>query len=237
MAAREAAPAGRPAPAEQGEPAASDQGSRAPGLRERKKQQTAARIWQAAVELFVERGFDKVSVAEIAAAADVSKMTVFNYFGTKEDVLLGPREEHVADAADAVRDRAPGESAAEALRRQLLDLIEARDASVGLSDSARTLQVLRLITETPVLLHRAHAFHLRRQELLAEVLAAETGDAVLAEVAAAQLIGVRNAVFAEVHRRRVADVPLDQVAADAARLARDAFALVEKGLSGYAVKA
>ncbi|WJV47729.1 TetR/AcrR family transcriptional regulator [Streptomyces flavofungini] len=229
MAAREATPAG--------EPAASDQVGRAPGLRERKKRQTAARIWQAAVELFVERGFDKVSVAEIAAAADVSKMTVFNYFGTKEDLLLSPMEEHVADAAEAVRARAPGESAAEALRRQLLDLIEARDSSVGLSDSARTLQVLRLITETPVLLHRAHSFHLRRQELLADVLAAETGDAVLAEVAAAQLIGVRNAVFAEVHRRRVAGVPLDQVAADAARLAKDAFGLVEKGLSGYAVKA
>lgn len=210
---------------------------RVPGLRERKKRQTASRIWAAAVELFLERGFDQVSVAEIAAAADVSKMTVFNYFGTKEDVLLGPMEEHVTDAADAVRDRAPGESAADALRRHLLGLIEARDASVGLSDSPRTLQVLRLVTETPVLLHRAHAFHLRRQQLLAAVLAEETGDAVLAEVAAAQLIGVRNAVFAEVHRRRMADVPLDTVAADAARLARDAFDLVEKGLSGYAVKA
>ncbi|MFH8797018.1 TetR/AcrR family transcriptional regulator [Streptomyces sp. NPDC017941] len=224
MPARRAASADKPTPP-------------APGLRERKKQQTASRIWHAAVDLFVERGFDKVSVAEIAAAADVSKMTVFNYFGTKEDVLLAPMEEHVSDAAEAVRTRAPGESAADALRRQLLDLIEARDPSVGLSDSPRTLQVLRLVTETPVLLHRAHAFHHRRQQLLATTLAEETGDPVLAEVAAAQLIGVRNAVFAEVHRRRMAGTPLDEVAAEAASLARGAFALVEKGLSGYAVKA
>lgn len=216
--------------------AAQDAAPRTPGLRERKKRQTASRIWNAAVELFLERGFDKVSVAEIAAAADVSKMTVFNYFGTKEDVLLGPMEEHVSDAADAVRARAPGESAADALRRHLLALIEARDAAVGLSDNPRTTQVLRLVAETPVLLHRAHSFHLRSQQFLAEVLAAETDDAVLAEVAAAQLIGVRNAVFTEVHRRRTAGHPLDQVAADAARLADDAFDLVEKGLSGYAVK-
>ncbi|MVO90668.1 TetR family transcriptional regulator [Streptomyces sp. p1417] len=219
-------------------PASADESSvRAPGLRERKKQQTASRIWHAAVDLFVERGYDKVSVAEIAAAADVSKMTVFNYFGTKDDVLLAPMEEHVSDAADAIRARASGESAADALRRRLLDLIEARDPSVGLGDSPRTLQVLRLITETPVLLHRAHAFHHRSQQLLATALAEETGDAVLAEVAAAQLIGVRNAVFAEVHRRRMAGTPLDEVAATAEALARDAFDLVEKGLSGYAVKA
>ncbi|KUF15659.1 TetR/AcrR family transcriptional regulator [Streptomyces silvensis] len=219
-------------------PASADESSvRAPGLRERKKQQTASRIWHAAVDLFVERGYDKVSVAEIAAAADVSKMTVFNYFGTKDDVLLAPMEEHVSDAADAIRARASGESAADALRRRLLDLIEARDPSVGLGDSPRTLQVLRLITETPVLLHRAHAFHHRSQQLLATALAEETGDAVLAEVAAAQLIGVRNAVFAEVHRRRMAGTPLDEVAATADALARDAFDLVEKGLSGYAVKA
>ncbi|MFD9909943.1 TetR/AcrR family transcriptional regulator [Streptomyces sp. NPDC059063] len=207
------------------------------GLRERKKRQTAERIWLAAVDLFVERGFDKVSVAEIAAAADVSKMTVFNYFGTKEDLLLSRMERYVPDAADAVRNRAPGESAAEALRARLLELIEVRDPSLGLSDNPRTIEILRLIAETPVLLHRAHRFHLRGQRLLADVLAEETGEPVLAEVAAAQLIGVRNAVFAEVQRRRAAGASLDEAAEAAAQLARDAFDLVEKGLSGYAVKA
>ncbi|MEI5099077.1 helix-turn-helix domain-containing protein [Streptomyces sp. PmtG] len=211
--------------------------AREPGLRERKKRQTAQRIWRAAVDLFAERGFDKVSVAEIAAAADVSKMTVFNYFGTKEDLVLRPMEEHIGDAAAAVRGRAPGESAVDALRRQLLDLIAERSPAVGLSDDQRALQTLRLVLETPVLLQRAHDFHLRGQTLLAEQLAAETGEPVLAQVAAAQLIGVRHVVCTDIMRRRMAGAPLDRLAADADRLARAAFDLLEKGLREYAVKA
>ncbi|MFD0551785.1 TetR/AcrR family transcriptional regulator [Streptomyces rectiviolaceus] len=78
------------------------------GLRARKKKQTAARIWRVAVDLCSERGFDHVSVAEIAEAAEVSKMTVFNYFGTKEGVIVSPMEEHVGDPARAVRERQPG---------------------------------------------------------------------------------------------------------------------------------
>src|SRR3954452_12818478 len=103
------------------------------GLRERKKLQTAMRIYRTAVELFVERGFDAVSVAEIADAAEVSKMTVFNYFGTKEDLVFRPTEEHFGDAARAFREREPGESAVDAVRRQFLDMVEARDPSIGLN--------------------------------------------------------------------------------------------------------
>ncbi|MFK8847602.1 TetR/AcrR family transcriptional regulator [Streptomyces sp. Ac-502] len=78
------------------------------GLRERKKLQTERRVWRTAVELFLERGFEKVSVQEIAAAAEVSKMTVFNYYGSKEDLVLKPMEHHAEDAARAVHSRAPG---------------------------------------------------------------------------------------------------------------------------------
>lgn len=211
--------------------------ARRPGLRERKKRQTAERIWRAAVDLFIERGFDKVSVAEIAEAADVSKMTVFNYFGTKEDLILGPMEEHVADVADAVRGRALGESAVDAVRRQLLGAIAERSPAVGLSDDRRSLETVRLILETPVLLKRAHDFHMRGQTLLADALAEETVEPVLAQVAAAQLIGVRNAVCSDAMRRRMAGEPLDAIAADTERHARAAFDLLEKGLSGFAVKA
>lgn len=76
-------------------------------LRERKKLQTRHRLLAAATALFAERGFDKVSVAEIAEAAEVSKMTVFNYFAGKEDLVLAPMEEHIGDVARAVRDRPP----------------------------------------------------------------------------------------------------------------------------------
>lgn len=203
------------------------------GLRERKKRQTAHRIWRTALDLFVERGFDKVSVAEIAAAADVSKMTVFNYFGTKEDVLLAPLEAHVADAADAVRDRAPGESAVTALRRQFLAKVEERDPSIGLSDDVGVVRLLRLISDTPALARRVMLFQMRGIALLTDVLAEETGDRLTAGIAAHQLVSARDAVVVENHRRLLAGDRADAMAADCAALAERAFDLVEKGLQGY----
>lgn len=203
------------------------------GLRARKKRQTASRIWRSALDLCLERGFDKVSVAEIAAAADVSKMTVFNYFGTKEDVLLGPMEEHVADAADAVRGRGPGESAVDALRRQFLAGVAGRDPSIGLSDDPRLLQMRRLISDTPALARRTLIFQMRGVELLADVLAEETGDRLLAGVAAQQLVAARDAVILENHRRLLAGDRAEDMADDCAALAERAFDLVEKGLQGY----
>ena len=203
------------------------------GLRERKKRQTAHRIWRTALDLFLERGFDKVSVAEIAAAADVSKMTVFNYFGTKEDVLLAPMEEHVADAADAVRHRGPGESAVTALRRQFLAKIDERDPSIGLSDDAAVVQLHRLISDTPALARRVMLFQMRGIGLLTDVLAEETGDRLTAGIAAHQLVSARDAVVIENHRRLLAGERADAMAADCAALAERAFDLVEKGLQSY----
>ncbi|APY87492.1 TetR family transcriptional regulator [Streptomyces alfalfae] len=207
------------------------------GLRERKKRQTAHRIWRTALDLFVERGFDKVSVAEIAAAADVSKMTVFNYFGTKEDVLLAPLEAHVADAADAVRDREPGESAVAALRRQFLAKVDGRDPSIGLSDDVGVVQLLRLISDTPALARRVMLFQMRGIALLTDVLAEETGDRLTAGIAAHQLVSARDAVVVENHRRLLAGDRADAMAADCAALAERAFDLVEKGLQGYPASA
>ena len=62
------------------------------GLRERKKRQTRQRISDVAIGLFVAHGFDNVTIAEIAAAAEVSVNTVYNYFHVKEDLVLPPEE-------------------------------------------------------------------------------------------------------------------------------------------------
>src|SRR3954463_10622699 len=103
-------------------------------LRQRKKAQTRAALWNTAIELFVEHGFDNVSVTQIAAAAEVSKMTFFNYFPTKEDLVIGPMAEHTNELAETVRARVAGEPPVEALPRHFLDGLARRDPVTGLCD-------------------------------------------------------------------------------------------------------
>src|ERR1700704_685210 len=95
-----------------------------PGLRERKKRETRQRISDVATLMFATRGFDDVTVAEVAAAANVSKMTVFNYFPRKEDLLFDRTDEAVALLTGAIKERQPGDSFVSALRGLLLDLLE-----------------------------------------------------------------------------------------------------------------
>ncbi|WP_315830894.1 TetR/AcrR family transcriptional regulator [Bradyrhizobium prioriisuperbiae] len=98
------------------------------GLRERKKQKTRAAIVEAATRLFEQRGFDHVTVAEVAAAADVSAKTLFTYFASKEDLLFGDETELQEMILAAIRDRAPGESVLGAVRRQIEALVSPRQA-------------------------------------------------------------------------------------------------------------
>jgi AcrR family transcriptional regulator len=80
------------------------------GLREQKKQQTRAALVEAAARLFAEKGYDKTTVADIAAAADVSTRTFFTYFRAKEDVLFagtGQRLRAIAEALDAAQAESP----------------------------------------------------------------------------------------------------------------------------------
>src|SRR5215207_4255607 len=78
------------------------------GLRERKKRAVRAGIATTARRLFAERGFDAVTVADVAAAADVSEKTVFNHFPTKEDLAFAGREEGIAQLVKAIAERSPG---------------------------------------------------------------------------------------------------------------------------------
>src|SRR5947207_3879556 len=87
------------------------------GLRETKKLRTRQEIADHAMRLFATRGFDHVTVAEVAAAAGVSEKTVFNYFPAKEDLFYDEVPARAAALAAAIRGRAPGESILSALRR------------------------------------------------------------------------------------------------------------------------
>ena len=90
------------------------------GLRERKKRKTRLAISQVATALFIERGFDDVTVAEVAAAAEVSVNTVFNYFSTKEELFFDRAEEFELALANTLKHRRPDESPLDVLERAVI---------------------------------------------------------------------------------------------------------------------
>src|SRR5688500_14338089 len=91
-------------------------GARTEGLRERKKRVAREAIAATARRLFAERGFDAVTVAGVAVAADVSEKTVFNHFATKEDLAFAGREEGIAQVVAAIAERASTESVLDVFR-------------------------------------------------------------------------------------------------------------------------
>jgi AcrR family transcriptional regulator len=98
------------------------------GLRERKKRASREAIAATARRLFAAHGFDAVTVAEVAAAADVSEKTVFNHFATKEDLAFAGREEGIAQFVAAIGERPPGSSVLDvfrALTHTVLDVLVA----------------------------------------------------------------------------------------------------------------
>mgnify|MGYP001953020352 CR=1 FL=1 len=205
------------------------------GLRELKKRQTRENISHQATRLFLERGFDNVTIAEVAAAAQVAKMTVTNYFPRKEDLALDMREIFVQLLARTVREREPGESALAALRRAYLAAVAEQDPVIGFSGP----EFARMIVDSPALVARLREFHDDRERELAAVLAEETGaepDDILPRVAAAQLGGVHRLLFEETLRRTLDGQPNDEIARAISEYARIAFGALEPALAGYAVR-
>src|ERR1700757_1994213 len=109
------------------------------GLRESKKEKTRSQIADEAMRLFATRGFDHVTVAQVAADAGVSEKTVFNYFPTKEDLFFDEIPERARKLAEAIRSRADGETILDTLRRVQVGECE-RLSSPGFAVFARTLE-------------------------------------------------------------------------------------------------
>jgi AcrR family transcriptional regulator len=127
------------------------------GLRERKKQRTRQLIADTARRLFAERGFEQVTVAEIAREAEVAQATVFNYFPTKEDLFYSRLEAFEEELLAAIRERAPGQSVLAAFAGFLLDQrgVLAMRAPGGDDEATREIRtVTRVITASPALLAR-----------------------------------------------------------------------------------
>src|SRR5882757_6078097 len=123
------------------------------GLRERKKAETRQQIAETARHLFGERGFEEVTVAEVAVAADVSEATVFNYFPNKEDLFYSGLEAFEAALLAAIRERAPGTSALAAFSRFVSEprgMLASKDPELIDRQAATT----RVIEESRALLAR-----------------------------------------------------------------------------------
>ncbi|MGW4056943.1 TetR/AcrR family transcriptional regulator [Amycolatopsis sp. NPDC004747] len=169
------------------------------GLRERKKRRTRQRIIEVALGLFVERGFDHVTIAEVAEAAEVSVNTVYNYFPAKEDLVLPPEEASPQRLADMVRRRRVGESAADAILRELREEVGRRDRKLGLTGGFG--RVFAMMRAAPTLLARLESLGRQMTDALAAVLAGETGAAAddpLPRVIAFQLGCFHSLVYAEI---------------------------------------
>ncbi|MFI8189571.1 TetR family transcriptional regulator [Streptomyces sp. NPDC085946] len=193
------------------------------GLRERKRQRMYQAVSDVAIRLFTARGFDAVSVAEVAAAAEISKPTLFRYFPAKEDLVLHRIADHEGEAARVVRQ---GPAPVEALRRHFLAGLERADPVTGLNDDPEVLAFHGLLYGTPSLVARLYAHQERSEAALAEAL----GGGLDARLAAGQIVAVQRILAQENWRRiaageRVADVRPDAVAA-----AERAFGLLAAGL-------
>lgn len=204
------------------------------GLRERRKQRTRQWISDVATRLFIAHGFDQVTIAEVAAAAEVAKMTVTNHFPRKEDLVFDVHEELIAGPARAVSERRPGESALDALRRGYFDALARQDAVLGFAG----IEFVELITGSPTLRARLREIHEAREEALAAVLAQESAeDASTVRAVAAQLCATDRALFHEVLRHTLRGAGHDEIAAIMAESAPRVFDLLESGVGGYARRA
>lgn len=207
------------------------------GLREIKKQQTRTAIADAALPLFLERGFDQVTVAEVARHAGVSTNTVFNYFPTKEDLFFDRQAEVEGHLAALVRNRAPGACPVETIRDDLLTALRHDDPTLGLHpDAPRFWQVI----------HDSAALRAREREISEYAEAAlraalaehppntangpNQADRPVLALLAGAITGTHRAALRELQRRILSGEPPTDARDSVAAAAFRAFNLLCPGL-------
>jgi AcrR family transcriptional regulator len=153
-------------------------------LRERKRARTRQALIDAAVELFERHGYDKTTIADIAAAVDISPRTFFGYFASKEDLLFTDPDARVQTTLRAIQQRAPDEGPVEVLLKALREGAESNDDMVGNMAQLR----LRLIRSVPALRGRALQLQHDGQAEIAQRLHAAFPDE-LDEVESAAVVG------------------------------------------------
>jgi AcrR family transcriptional regulator len=204
----------------------------ASGLRERKKQQTREEIARAAMTLFTARGFDAVTVAEVAAAAGVSEKTVFNYFPAKEDLAFPEAEARRERLTDSIRNRPAGSSVVAPFRaatRAYLDQI-----ATGNVDELVARP--RLVMGSAALRLRLFAAWEDEAATLAPVIAEAAGEKegrLVPLVVARTLAWTHRVTFRAAFTRLLDGEDQKRVARELRKQADEAYDLLEAGLRDY----
>jgi AcrR family transcriptional regulator len=212
------------------------------GLRERKKQRMRAHIADTARRLFAERGFEQVTITEIAREAEVAPATVFNYFPTKEDLFYSRLEAFEEQLLTAIRERPPGQSILAAFAAFLLDRrgVLAINAPGGERAATEQVQTItRVITGSPALLAREREVFDDYARHLATVIAEDTGVRprdVNCHVVANTLLGLHRALIDHVRELALAGASASRIRRSLQTEAKGALARLERGLGDFGVR-
>lgn len=200
----------------------------APGLRERKKQRTRTAIMDAALDLFTARGFEAVTTAEVARAAEVSEATLFNYFATKEDLVYERLETFWTALFEAVEQRRADQSVVDAVESFIL---AGRLAKRTPEENRRIVAIARMIVASPALRARERASYDHAAEHLAEIIGRNTAIGADALAAAHMLLGVHKALVAYSREQLLVGADEKLLTRRIAARARSGFALLRRGLN------
>jgi AcrR family transcriptional regulator len=157
---------------------------------------------EVATRLFLDRGYDTVTVAEVAREAGVSSVTVFNHFPRKEDLFLDRADDAVEVLRSAVRDRAPGIDVLASLREETFRLVDARHPLSGLND--RSIPFFRTVAASPALIARAREIASDLERTLAEELDRDPAFEGDGPLLAAFFVAGYSTVLVETARRLTA---------------------------------
>jgi AcrR family transcriptional regulator len=205
------------------------------GLRERKKRETREAIARAALRLFARRGFDAVTVADIARAAKVSEKTVFNYFPAKEDLVFGAGMQRVAALIEAVRARPEGASIVEPFRRWTMDHLDRVEHEPVDSITA----IPRLVMGSDALRNRLFIGWEQEAVLLGPVIAEQVGGTdseLVPMIVARTLAWTHRLIFRAAFTRLLEGEDQAVVAAELRVEAQRAYDLLDQGLGGYGAR-
>ena len=209
-------------------------GAQIEGLRARKKRAAREAIAANARRLFAERGYDAVTVAEIAAAADVSEKTVFNYFPTKEDLAFAGREQGLMQLVTDIRERPPGTPVIDvfrALTAMVIDVLVARG-------DEELLTAAKIIRHSPTLQERLTAGWESGAAAVTAAVAETSGAAdgdLVPGIVARTLWYTHRSIFLDALHGLLAEEDREQLVARLRVAAEEAYGRLADGFGDYGI--